>query len=124
MRKFFNLLSATILFVLLSACGNQITGSNTTTASQAVGPDNVSLSWIAPTTRADGSYLPATQLAGYRIYMGTSATDLTPLVDLDDESITQYTVNNLSTGIYYFAITAFDTDGLESGLSQIVHKQV
>jgi fibronectin type 3 domain-containing protein len=102
-----------------SAQGTAGTGTNQSTA----GTDSVSLSWIPPTTRADGSTLQAHELAGYRIYMGTSSSSLQPLLDLDDETISQYTVEKLQSGEYYFAVSAYDTDGLESQLSQIILMQ-
>jgi hypothetical protein len=82
------------------------------------------LSWIAPTTRSDSSYLPANELMGYRIYYGTSSSNLSVLVDLNDESITEYTVDTLPSGNYYFAVTAYDMDGNESGLSNLINKDV
>lgn len=81
------------------------------------------LEWLAPSTRTDGDYLPMSELAGYRIYMGTSSDDLAPIVDLNDEGLTRYTVDNLAAGSYFFAVSAYDADGMESGLSQIVEKQ-
>ena len=125
MRKCYQLLTVTLLLALLSACGSQQSSSTGTTS--AIGTptgESVSLSWVAPSTRTDGSYLSTTDLAGYRIYVGTSATSLTPLVDLNDDTITQYTINTLSAGEYYFAVSAYDKDGLESSLSQVVLKQV
>jgi hypothetical protein len=56
--------------------------------------------------------------------MGTSSDNLTELVDLNDDTITNYTVNDLSTGNYYFAVSAYDINGLESGYSQVILIQV
>lgn len=121
MRKLFQLICVTVLLTLLAACGGQGSTSTGSTASQeTVSPDNVNLSWAAPSTRADGSYLPITELAGYRVYMGTSDNNLQPLVDLNDESITNYTVSNLPAGSYYFTVSAYDIEGLESGFSSVV----
>jgi len=121
MRKLYHLLLVTVLLTLLSACGTQDSTSAGSAASQnTISNDNVNLSWAPPSTRADGSYLPITELAGYRVYMGTSDNNLKPLVDLNDETITSYTVSDLPAGSYYFSVSAYDMNGLESGFSQVV----
>jgi hypothetical protein len=140
MRKFSQLLTVVVLLAMLSACGIQESTSTGPTSSQntsvssnntpipsdnaTIPSDKINLSWAAPSTRSDGSYLPVSQLAGYRVYMGTSDNNLSPLVDLNDETITHYTVDNLPAGSYYFSVSAYDRDGLESGLSQIVRIQL
>lgn len=110
---------------LISACGGGASGSSGDSRDNPPTlAGSVSLSWAAPSTRADNSYLPMTELQGYRIYYGTSADDLNVLVDLNDNSITNYSINNLPSGSYYFSITAYDLDGQESGLSNVVSKDV
>ncbi|MEN8179779.1 MAG: fibronectin type III domain-containing protein [Pseudomonadota bacterium] len=85
---------------------------------------SVNLSWTAPTTRTDGELLSLSDLEGYRIYYGTEEANLIPLVDLDDSATTSYSVNELSPGFYYFTVTAYDYDGLESGFSEVVSKEI
>ncbi len=122
MRKYILILTLALTVSLLSACGGSSSTTSTTgTASQNLSTaEGVSLSWTPPSARTDGSFLPLTELAGYRIYMGTSSDNMNPLVDLNDDSVTSYTVNNLSAGSYYFAVSAYDTDGAESGYSEII----
>jgi hypothetical protein len=84
---------------------------------------DVSLSWVAPATRTDGSVLELNELSGYRLYMGTSADNLSPVVDLDDFTLTNHVMENLESGTYYFAITAYDQNGNESDLSNVVAKE-
>ena len=121
MCRFIRILGLLAAFSLLSACYDEpesnSTSSNAPTHDTA---ERVDLSWTPPSTRSDGSYLPLSELAGYRVYMGTSSNDLAPLVDLNDDTVTSYTVNGLSSGNYYFAVSAYDTNGLESGYSQII----
>ncbi|MEN8165994.1 MAG: fibronectin type III domain-containing protein [Pseudomonadota bacterium] len=83
----------------------------------------VDLSWSPPATRTDGSVLILSDLEGYRIYSGSSPDQLILLVDLI-EGATDYSISNLSPGIHYFAVTAYDLDGLESGFSEIVAKEI
>lgn len=76
------------------------------------------LDWIPPTQNTDGTTI--TNLAGYRVYYGTSASSLTKLVDLANPGLTAYMVSNLSSGTWYFAISAYTAGGVESGLSAVV----
>ena len=79
---------------------------------------NATLSWVAPDQNTDGS--PLTNLAGYRIYYGTQAGDLTQVIDIPTVGITEYVVDNLTVGTYYFSIRAYTSTGVESALSDIV----
>ena len=81
------------------------------------------LSWSAPNTRTDGSFLAPTEIAGYRIYMGTSADDLQLNVDIASGNTQQHRITQLGEGTYYFAVTTYDQANLESGLSSVVSKQ-
>jgi hypothetical protein len=122
MRRFIQILALAATVSLLGGCGtNESTSSETPTASQTIRTTGkVDLSWTAPSTRADGTYLPVNQLASYRVYRGTTIGNMAPLVDLEGSSNTEYTVTGLPSGSYYFAVSAFDTDGIESGFSQII----
>jgi hypothetical protein len=123
MKKINAFFLLSIVTLLLTACGSSsvnISGDNQDSSST----DQTRLSWVPPTTHADGSYLPLSELEGYRIYYGTSASSLSVLVDLNDDSITEYTVNTLPSGNYYFAVSAYDTDGTESELSNIINIDV
>ena len=80
------------------------------------------VNWTAPTTNTDGSSL--TNLAGFRIAYGTSQTNLDRSVDLDNASLSTYTVNNLSSGTWYFAVYAVNASGVESDISNIGSKAI
>ena len=64
------------------------------------------LSWVAPTTRTDGS--PFENLAGYRIKYGVAPDRLTCLVEIRDPKVTIWKVTGLSPGTWYFAVARFD----------------
>jgi hypothetical protein len=100
-------------------CEDPIDESDDTTADTSV-----ELSWTPPTTRTDGEPLDLSELEGYRVYVGTDSENLVPIVDLNDSSITTHSITDLTPGTYYLAVTAYDYDGLESGLSTIVSKQI
>jgi hypothetical protein len=81
----------------------------------------VTLGWTPPTTNSDGSHLD--DLAGYRIYYGTTEGQYTQSVTLSNPGLTAYMVENLTTpGTYYFTISAFDDVGNESGYSNVASK--
>lgn len=82
------------------------------------------LSWNAPTTRDDGSPLPLAELVGYRVYTGTAPGTLVPLVEINDPITTEYTVTNLTAATYYYAISALNSYGSESVLSEVVSKTI
>ncbi len=79
---------------------------------------SVTLSWQAPTERADGS--PLTDLAGFRIYYGSEREDLDVVVTLDNPGLSRYVVENLTAGTWYFSMTAYDAAGLQSSPSPTV----
>jgi hypothetical protein len=88
----------------------------------AAATGSASLSWVAPTTRTDGSAL--TNLAGFRIYYGTSQTSLTNTVSVTNATVTTAVVSNLTSGTWYFAVTALDSSGNESDKSNIASKAI
>jgi len=58
-------------------------------------------------------------LAGYRIHYGTISGSYT--VHTDVHNVTTYSLTDLTVGqTYYFAVTAYDTAGNESGYSNEV----
>ena len=59
------------------------------------------LSWDAPEQNADGS--PLTDLAGYRVYWGTSPGSYSESVPVSGAATTTYTVDDLDAGTWYFA---------------------
>lgn len=111
-------LIALSVIVILQACGGG-GGSSSTESDTAY----VDLSWINPKTRIDGSYLLSSSIAGYRVYYGSDDQNLQPLLDIDGSYTDNYRVGVSTAGSYFFAITAYDTHGRESELSNIVFKQ-
>ena len=59
---------------------------------------------------------PSPTVAGYHLYYGTASGNYTANIMLGN--VTTTTVSGLSGGVtYYFAMTAYGTNGLESGFS-------
>ncbi len=107
-----------------SSSGSGSTGGTSGTDGTTTG--TAILTWNAPTTRSDGSTLnPATDLSTYKIYYGTSSRNYTQVVNVPNPGTTIITRSvNLSSGIYYFAVTVVDTMGQESGYSVEVSKTI
>jgi hypothetical protein len=80
------------------------------------------LHWTAPIENTNGSAL--TNLAGYRIYYGTSAQTLNQSVDVPAAGATDYVVEGLSEGTWYFAVAAYTNTGLQSTYSSVVSKTI
>lgn len=81
-----------------------------------------SLTWLPPTENTDGSSL--TNLAGFRIVYGASATQLTQTIQVTNVGMSSYVVENLAPGTYYFAVRAYTSAGAESAESNVVAKIV
>ena len=81
---------------------------------------SATLTWSPPGVNTDGS--PLTNLAGYYVHFGTSEASLTQIIELTDASATTYVVSNLSPGTYYFAVSAYNSLGLEGAWSNIASK--
>lgn len=82
---------------------------------------SMNLNWVAPTENVDGT--PLTDLAGYRVYYGTSSRNYGAPVVLDDPTATSVEITAPS-GDYYVAMTALDAEGNESAYSNEVLKTV
>ncbi|MGD9676507.1 MAG: hypothetical protein AB7V19_07480 [Candidatus Bipolaricaulia bacterium] len=84
------------------------------------------LNWIAPTQNVDGT--PLTDLAGYRIYYGKTSGlydgNLEVPVSSATSSPVSLTLESELDDFWYFAMTAYDTDGNESAYSNEVGKRL
>ncbi len=91
-------------------------------AVDAVALGSVTLSWTPPTENEDGSAL--LDLAGYKIYWGTTSGNYPNSITIDNSSVSIYVVDNLSPGTYEFVATSFNTAGVESVYSNTAMKVV
>ena len=90
--------------------------------SSGTGAGSVTLSWAAPMQNEDGSAL--TDLAGYKLYWGTTPGNYTGTATIDNPGITTYTVDGLSAGTYEFVAKSLNAAGIESTYSNPVKKTV
>jgi hypothetical protein len=86
-------------------------------AVQAVATGSATLSWTPPTTNTDGSQLG--DLAGYKIYWGTSQGSYPNSATVKNSGVATYVVTDLLPGTWYFVVTSFNADGVESAQSNV-----
>jgi hypothetical protein len=79
------------------------------------------LTWVAPTLNTDGS--PLTNLAGFKVYYWKDGVGETVL-DLPDPLLTSMVIEQLSAGTWYFQMTAYNTNNVESARTGSVFKTI
>jgi hypothetical protein len=80
------------------------------------------LSWLPPTENDDGT--PLTDLAGYKIYWGASVGDYPNTVEVKDAGLTRYLVEQLTPAKWFFVVTAVNSSGTESDVSNLSIRSV
>jgi len=78
--------------------------------------------WDVPTTNADGSLL--NDLAGFEVHYGTISQSYTEIMPVNDSAASSAQIDELSPGVYFFAVLAVDTSGNKSALSVEVSKDI
>lgn len=129
-RRIFQLINnkrcmAALAALLLSlwGCGSGGGGGEMSASSSTVDSPgkSVSLAWQAPQTKADGT--PLKNLGGYRVhYSPDTSTGYTYKLDVGNR--TEATISGLSPGTWCFAVTAYNTSGVESDYSTPVCTRV
>lgn len=77
--------------------------------------DRATLRWVIPTQNTDGS--PLTDLAGFRITYGQSATPGGTTISIDDPTVTTRVIQPLAPGAWYFWVQARNSLGVFSDYS-------
>jgi hypothetical protein len=101
-----------------SGTNTSSTVAKTTTTVNGV----ATLDWLPPTENSDGSTL--TNLAGYTVYYGTSPDNLAQSVKVSNPGLTAYAVTGLTSGTWYFAVTSYSADGVESSRTTTVSTKI
>jgi hypothetical protein len=99
-----------------------ISASTNYTLTCTWGTGTTTVTWDAPTTNTDGSAL--TDLAGFKVYYGTSSTALTSSSTVDDMTRRSASISSLAPGTWYFAVRAYNTAQQESANSNVASKVV
>jgi hypothetical protein len=122
-----SLIFATLIY-LLSGCGSSggsggSGGGGGGSGISGKGAGNATVSWTPPTENTDGTVLGA-DLAGYRVYYGTSSRDYSNSVEIDNPGLSSVVVEGLAETTWYFVMTAVNTSGIESSYSDEVSLSV
>ncbi len=88
----------------------------------AVQGGTATLTWDPVARDAHGGELK--NLAGYRIFYGTSPRALFTVVVVPDPHATRYVVRDLAPGSWYFAVAAYTTANVEGPRSNVAAKNV
>ncbi len=80
------------------------------------------LSWVPPTENTDGSTL--TDLAGYKVYYGTSSGSYGAPITINDPGLSSYMVENLGISDWFFVMTSFNSSGIESSYTTEISKTI
>jgi hypothetical protein len=80
------------------------------------------LSWTAPTENTDGT--PIIDLAGYRILYGTDPSELTKTITVAGAKQTTFEISGLAQGTYYFAVVAYDSEGVDGDQSILANQTI
>jgi hypothetical protein len=88
----------------------------------ATATGSTTLTWNPPTQNTDGS--PLTDLAGYRVYWGTSQGSYTNSATISNPGLSSYVVDQLTPATWYFAVTAVNAAGAESAHSNTASMQI
>jgi len=95
--------------------------SGTAMAMVTVTVESTALAWQAPVQNTNGTAI--TDLAGYNLYYGTESGRYTQMRPVRDASQTNLELP-VEPGTYYLAMTAYDTTGNESELSNEIVRHV
>lgn len=119
--------AALVLLLTLVACGGGAQSPspespNVLPNQVQVGFGTATLHWTPVIADTNGTPLP--DLAGYKVYYGSSPADMGTLIVVADPSATTYLVGDLTSGTWYFTVTAYTSGGTESAPSNIGSKMV
>ena len=95
----------------------QLTACGSLEEPEPGGTGSVSVAWVKPDYREDDTLLSVGEISGYRVYYGPGSGDYQREIDIVNDGSTSgiVTVDGLPRGkIYYFVLTAFDSEGRES----------
>jgi hypothetical protein len=107
-RMKFSIFSILLIITILAGCGGGVTQTS------VAGTGSATLAWSEPASYIDGT--PVAGTIGYKVYYGTAPRTYTNVVDV--QNMTSCSIGALSSGrTYYFAITAYDSTGIESDYS-------
>ena len=127
--RFVSTLIILFLTLQISACGTEefltavapdigsSTGADISASDESKVTADVALSWVAPAEREDSTSISLSEIAGYKVYYGTTQDQYLNSVLINDGSAVGHIFNGFPAGTYYFTVTTLDTEGRESQYS-------
>jgi fibronectin type 3 domain-containing protein len=107
MKLLLRLLTLLTAIVTVSCSGGDGGGGGST---PIITNPSTTLQWSTPVVYIDNT--PVT-VSGYKIYYGTESGNYTSVLNVGN--VNSFTVQNLTANTtYYFVVTAYDADGVES----------
>jgi hypothetical protein len=110
--------------VSLPAFSITVNGAETQPNDTETQTGSITLSWVAPVARTDGSPIAMSEIAGFTVYYGTSIGRYPNTLNVNNGSATSATIADLPVGTYYLVVTTRDNEGRESGYSDELAKVV
>ncbi len=111
-----------VMFIVAMSCGHDPSNDGVSIAASV----GVSLVWDAPTLNTDGTAI--TNLAGYVVYRSSTSGGPYTKIGVTVANIISYidvfNVPDNTTLTYFYVVTAYNTNGNESGYSNEVIKSV
>lgn len=117
----------TSLALVLSGCGaagDSYSATGGSNGGGGGGTGTATVSWVAPSSRLDGTSISISEIGGYILYYGTSSANLTDAVTISGGSTNQYRISGLEPATYYFQVSAYDQQGIEGPRSGLASKVI
>lgn len=129
MKTRFPLFLLISLAFILSGCGEagdsySTTGDDSGGGGGGAGIGTATVSWVAPSSRLDGTSISISEIGGYILYYGTSSANLTDAVTISGGSTNQHQISGLVSATYYFQVSAYDQQGIEGPRSGLASKVI
>jgi hypothetical protein len=115
--KVYSILGATLAILVIATLAFVFLDTNDSEPETG----QATVKWAPPTERVDGTVLDA--VGGFRIYYGRDPENMERSIDVDSE-VTEYQIDDLEQGDWYFAVSASSEEGLESAPSPAVKKSI
>lgn len=105
-----------------TASSGGTTGGTTGGTSGSTSSNSATVKWVAPKANTNGTSL--TNLSGYVISYGLSTSKTATTVKVANPSTLSYQINGLTSGTWYFAVSAYNSTGATSALSSVASKTI
>ena len=113
-----NVAAAILIAAVLGGC---VSGSDNTSSQ---GEGSVTVSWTAPSTRANGEPISLSDIGGYELHYGRGTGRYGNVVTIENNGRNRYTIEGLRPGSYFLAMRTVDTQGASSAYSAEVRVTV